>query len=301
MTGVAAAVLALGMVGCSNDAEPVDQPTAGEEATGGDQGPASSDGGGTATDSDEATDDQSEVGASDGGGADAPEARGSAGRPPAVLYIVDGVEEAVDTSQTPWTLTGDGLAGVLAGHEVISDRTAPSCDGELAYTDRSSVNCTASFDMEGLDGEQELTLMAVRAPVGFDPAGSPALLVSIGAPPSAQALETFTDQDNHLVGVGQGSMFGTDELSAAELGEAVQATANSDAGYAPLDSPIAVTECEGALPAGSPDPVGCDVVWEHSTDAGFDAEAMAVWFVDSDPGLLVALEIGDQSTEGESG
>lgn len=298
-TIAAGAVLALGMAGCGTGDGQGEAPTTEEKVTES-AGEGGSDGGtGGVTDPDAGSEDTQEGTVSDDGG----EAAGgpSAGRPPAVLYVVDGVDDAVDTSQAQWTLSGDDLATVLAGQGVISDRTAPSCSGDLAFTDGSSVNCKASFDMEGLDGEQDLTVMAVRAPSGFDATGAPALLISIGAAPSQEALEVFTDQDNHLVGIGQGSMFGTDELSAEELAQGIQATANNDAGYAVLDAPVVVTECEGPLPAGSAEPVGCDAAWEHSPDTPFDVEAMAVWFVDSDPGLLVALEIGDQAGEGDEG
>lgn len=299
VTIAAGAMLALGMAGCGTGDGQGDAPTIEEKVTE-DAGEGGSGGGaGGVTDPDAGSEDPQEGTASDDGG-EAPGAV-SAGRPPAVLYVVNGVSDAVDTTQAQWTLSGDDLATVLAEHDVISDRTAPSCSGDLAYTDGSSVNCKASFDMEGLEGEQDLIVMAVRAPSGFDKEGAPALLISIGAAPSQEALEVFTDRDNHLVGIGQGSMFGTDELSAEELAQGVQTTANGDSGYAVLDAPIVVTECEGPLPAGSAEPVGCDAAWEHDPGAEFDVEAMAVWFVDSDPGLLVALEIGDQDGEGDQG
>lgn len=297
VTIAAGAVLALGMAGCGTGEGQGDAPTTEDKVTA-EPGEDASDGGGTVTDPDAGADDHQGGTASDDGG-ESPGA--SAGRPPAVLYVVDGVNDAVDATQAQWTLSGDDLATVLAEQDVISDRTAPSCGGDLAYTDGSSVDCKASFDMEGLDGEQDLTVMAVRAPSGFDATGAPALLISIGAAPSQEALDVFTDQDSHLVGIGQGSMFGTDELSAEELAQGIQATANDDAGYAVLDAPVVVTECEGPLPAGSAEPVGCDAAWEHSPTDEFDVEAMAVWFVDSDPGLLVALEIGDQTGEGDQG
>lgn len=300
LTGAAAAVLALGMAGCGNDTDTADEPTVEEKVTEEADAPAASDGGGAATDPDAGGDDDQEGTVSDGGGDDAAGSDGEAsGRPPAVMYIVDGVNDSVDTSQAAWTLAGGDLATILSNHDVISDRTAPSCDGDLQYTDGSSVNCTASFSLEGLDGEQELTVMAVRAPSGFDKAGAPALLVSIGATPSQEALDAFTDQDNQLVGLGHGSMFGSAELSAAELAEFVESTANSSQGPAVLDAPIAVDECEGPLPAASDKPVQCNAAWEHAPSENLDADAMGVWFVDSEPGLLVALEIGDQDVAGQ--
>lgn len=290
------------MVGCGNDTDTADEPTVAEKVTEDAEAPEgsdASDGGGAATDPDAGADDDQDGTASDGGGEDSTGGGVAAGRPPAVLYIVDGVNDSVDTAQDRWTLDGGDLATILSSHDVISDRTAPSCDGDLQYTDGSSVNCTASFSLEGLDGEQELTVMAVRAPSGFEKAGAPALLVSIGAAPSQEALDVFTDQDNQLVGLGHGSMFGSAELSAAELAEFVQSTADSKQGPAVLDSPIAVGECEGPLPAASDKPVQCDAAWGHDTSSTFDVDAMGVWFVDSDPGLLVALEIGDGDGTGQ--
>lgn len=292
LTAAAATLLAIGAAGCGPSADQQDDPTTQEKLTEGpSDGGTGSDGGGSTEDD---QDTQSDT-VSDGGG-DAAIGGETAGRPPAFLYVVQGVSDAVDTSAPEWTLGAQDLQGILTGYDAISDRSVPSCQGDLTYTDGASVTCTASFALEGLEGEQELTVMAVRAPAGFDKAGAPALLVSIGAKPSAEALEVFTDQDNHLVGVGQGSMFGSAELSTTELAEAVATTANSDNGFAPLEAPIVVSECEGPLPAGSAEPVGCDAAWEHSPSEEFDVEAMGVWFVDSDPGLLVALEIGDQDS-----
>lgn len=286
----AAALLALGAAGCTTGADLAEPSAApGSEAP-------------TEERTEETTPAEQEsesTGSASNDGGDAAEEGAPAAHPPAVLYITDGVPDAVDRSDLPWKLNGSAVETVLADHDIISDRTAPSCLGVLTYTDGASITCTASIALEGLQGQQELTVMAVRAPAGFDTAGAPALLVTIGNPPSPEALAAFTDQDHHLVGVGQGSMFGTAELSATELIEMVESTANSDNGFALLDAPVTGVSCEGPLPAASTEPVECEVAWEHDPSVTMGAEAMGVWFVDADPGLLVALEIGDQDTPDE--
>ncbi|MFC7376273.1 hypothetical protein ACFQS2_04365 [Brachybacterium sp. GCM10030267] len=220
-------------------------------------------------------------------------------RPPAVLYIVDGVSDVVDTDQETWSAAAGDIAEILADHTAVDGASEPSCDGDLTYEDGASVDCTAEFAIEGLDGQQDLTVMAVRAPSGYDPAGSPALLVSVGEPPSDDALEVFTDQGSNLVGVGQGSMFNAEEVPADELAATVESTVNSQNGYGVLDAPMVAPECSEPLPAGSTEPVECTVAWEHDPEVTFGAEAMGVWYLDSEPGLLVALDVAEADAAGD--
>lgn len=272
--GLAALCLGLGAVACSSD----------DDDDGGTGGTTSAEEPTTARSSTAEPASGSDGGASDGG-------TGSAGSV-MVMVLNDGVAEVVDEGTSPALILPEDLEALLAAQTGIDPEVAPECEGTLEYMPETTVSCTAETTLEGLPGVQELTVMPVRLPAGFESEGRPGLLVSLGGPLAPEAAAAVTDQGHQLVGIGQGSMFGSVELSAEELAEVAESTLNDPNGYAPLDAPMVVESCEGPLPAGSREPVTCTVAFAHDPEATFSAQAMSVSYL-GEGGLLLALDMAE--------
>lgn len=273
--GLAALCLGLGAVACSSDG-------------GGTGGTTSAEGSSAAPSTAEpaAT---SDGGTSDGGTASA----GSV----MVMVLNDGVAEVVDEGTSPASILPEDLEALLAEQTGIDPDVAPECEGTLEYMPEATVTCTAETTLEGLPGIQELTVMPVRLPAGFESEGRPGLLISLGGPLAPEAAAVVTDQGHQLVGIGQGSMFGSVELSAEELAEVAESTINDENGYAPLDAPMVVESCEGSLPAGSREPVTCTVAFAHDPEETFSAQTMGVSYL-GEGGLLIALDMAEAAANG---
>lgn len=263
-----------GLAACTPAEEPTADPPAasdqgGDTSGGGDE---SSDGGGGES--------------SDGGGA---EETGTAGVMPLVLFVTEGLNDTVDTSAETWTFDAEKTAAALTDAGIKD----ASCEGELRWEQDAPLRCSGTPPMEGGQTSGELTVYGVRAPSGWEKEGQPAMIVSVGNGLDASTVQAITDPANQLVGVGQGSMFGSSDLTEEELVAAVDTTVNSDNGYVPLEGEMTVSGCDGPMPARTTSPVTCTAAWTHSPDAQIVALAVPVVYLDSDPGLLVALRLGD--------
>lgn len=271
-----------GLAACTPTEEPTADP------------PAASDQGGDASgsgdeSSDAGSDDTSDGGgdeSSDGGGA---EESDTAGVMPLVLFVTEGLNDTVDTSAQTWTLDAEKTAAALT----VAGIKDASCEGELRWEQDAPLRCSGTPPMEGGQTSGELTVYGVRAPSGWEKEGQPAMIVSVGNGLDASTVQTITDPANQLVGVGQGSMFGSSDLTEEELVAAVDTTVNSGGGYVPLEGEMTVSGCDGPMPARTTSPVTCTAAWTHSPDAQIVASAVPVVYLDSDPGLLVALRLGD--------
>lgn len=271
-----------GLAACT----PAEEPTADPPAAS-DQGGDTSGGGDESSDA--GSDDSSDGGgeeSSDGGGA---EESDTAGVMPLVLFVAEGLNDTVDTSAQTWTLDAEKTAAALTDAGIKD----ASCEGELRWEQDAPLRCSGTPPMEGGQTSGELTVYGVRAPSGWEKEGQPAMIVSVGNGLDASTVQAITDPANQLVGVGQGSMFGSSDLTEEELVAAVDTTVNSDNGYVPLEGEMTVSGCDGPMPARTTSPVTCTAAWTHSPDAQITASAVPVVYLDSDPGLLVALRLGD--------
>lgn len=272
-----------GLTACTPTEEPTADPPAasdqGGDASGG--GDESSDGGG-----DGSSDGGGSGDSSDGGGA---EESDTAGVMPLVFFLTEGLNDTVDTSTETWTLDAEKTAAALTDAGIKD----ASCEGDLRWEQDAPLRCSGTPPLEGGQTSGELTVYGVRAPSGWEKEGQPAIIVSVGNGLDASTAQTITDPANQLVGVGQGSMFGSSDLTEEELIAAVDTTVNSGGGYVPLEGEMTVSGCDGPMPARTTSPVTCTAAWKHSPDAQIAASAVPVVYLDSDPGLLVALRLGD--------
>lgn len=196
-----------------------------------------------------------------GGAADPSDAGGeTTGQLPRVVYVADGVEDVVDTSAETWMLGANDAAAALEA----AGFTDVTCEDDVAWVQGAVAGCHGSFDVEGVDSPSDVAVYGVRAPLGFEEEEKPALLVSFRQELDEAAVDAFTDPTSQLVGVGQGSMFGSEELSAEDLAGVVDSTMNSENGFAPIEEEMSVLSCEGPMPAATPAPVACEVAWAHA-------------------------------------
>lgn len=234
--------------------------------------------------------------ASDGGPTTSAEPTPGAGSV-VVMVLNDGVSDVLDVDADPALLPAQDLEALIAVQDGVDEAEAPGCEGDLAFAEGESVACTATITVEGLAGAQQLTAVPVRFPSGFEPAGAPGVIVAVGAPLAPAAAAALSDPDHHVVGVGQGSMFGTEEIGAEELAKLTESTINHPAGYAPVDAPMVVESCEGPLPVGAREPVTCTAAFAHDPATTVDAQVLSVSSL-GEGGLLVALDLGGADAEG---
>lgn len=161
--GLAALCLGLGAVACSSDG-------------GGTGGTTSAEGSSAAPSTAEPAA-SSDSRTSDGGTSDSGTASvGSV----MVMVLNDGVAEVVDEGTSPTSILPEDLEALLAEQTGIDPDVAPECEGTLEYMPEATVTCTAETTLESLPGIQELTVMPVRLPTGFESEGRPGLLISLG-------------------------------------------------------------------------------------------------------------------------
>lgn len=251
------------------------QPT-GEDSPSEDDGDPASDEGGTA-------DDRDEDDAEDPDGADGPAASGERTR---IMLVTDlGLDDA--TGDGPLTVTAEDLAGLLTARF-----DAPAeCADDLVLEQGGTAGCEGPAGIEQSEPAQEWTAHAVRIPHKEEPmSGSQdAVLFTTGGglPESADDL---LEEDAVLTGVGFGSAFGLEPLSAEQLASSTLDTLTSEFAYVPVQGMADWSEvtCEDGLDFARFETVDCE-----ATTAGgerWDLSVAPGTYADNDQGLLVGIE-----------
>lgn len=303
---LAAGAALLGITACGTDGDPAGEPITDAAAGASDDGgeaAGSGAGAGAGADDDSVTGDddgdQDQEDTSDGeadeeqDGAGADEGAeeedgqaGASGERTRLLLVTDVGEESTSGDGAP-VLPAEDLATLLAEPFEV----AAECEGEFTLEPGGeSVVCLGPESWDSTDPTQEWVANTVSVPgeAGLEEGARVAVLFSTGdALP--EAAESLLDEDVTLTGVGMGTMFGSEPLSAAELEEATLQTLTSENAYVPVDTKADWSEvtCEDGLDFAEFGTVDCTAgtadgdTWPLHVAPGS--------FADNDPGLLVGI------------
>ena len=284
-----AALLGLSACGPQDDSEESPAPPAASSDGGGEQasgpeGSGASDSGGSADDADE----QDEAAGSDDG-AEADEGEdGTAGERTRIMLRIDlGLDET--SGDGALVLPGDELAALLA--EPFGDTA--QCDDELVLEPGAApVDCMGPASMDDTAPTQEWVANVVMVPSrsGFPDGSQVAVLFSTGTA-LPEAADDLLDEDVVLTGVGFGSAFGMEPLSAEEVAESTLGTLTSEFAYVPVDEDADWSDvtCEGGLDFAEFETVDCEATTADGTR--WDLVVAPGTYADNDQGLLVGIEI----------
>lgn len=262
---VIAGTALLGLSACSTDAgDSPEEPSAAP--------PAASDGGGAATDGDQDDQDDGETGA--------------AGERIRIMLVTDlGVDDTGGEGAP--VLASDELAALLA--DPFGD-TAECADELVLEPGAASVGCVGPTSMDDTAPTQEWVANVVVVPseAGLRDGSRVAVLFSTGVELPEDADELL-QQNVSLTGVGFGSAFGMQPLSAQELAESTLQTLTSENAYVPVAEKADWSDvtCEDGLDFAEFETVDCT-----ATTAEGDSWQLHVapgTFVDGDQGLLVGI------------
>lgn len=280
----AAAMLALGTAACGvGGAAAPSAATSAEPGTG--SAPASSTAAATPT-----TDAASSTSSSAAPTEDASAIPAASGAPALILQSFrDGTAAPAVDGAGQWQIPSQQLAELLdrsAGEAGSGEAalTGAVCRGDLSSAAGSSVICEATLELDGTTGQSAWTAYPVAGPNGFDIEGVPGVLFVQGEEPlSAASAELLTADGSYVTGIGRGTAFLIDPLSAEDTATAVeQLFASEDAIY-PVDAPIEAVTCEEGLSSASMDPVSCT----GSTSGEIvEISVFPARFFGSDSGLL---------------
>lgn len=186
-------------------------------------------------------------------------------------------------------LPAEELAALLA--EPFGD-TAECSDELLLEPGADPVDCTgpASFDDTAPTEPWVANVVFVPGEGGFQDGARVAVLFSTGEA-LPETAEELLDEDVTVTGVGFGSMFGVEPLSAEELADSTLQTLTSENAYVPVDEMAEWSEvsCEDGMNFDDFATVGC----EASTADGESWELLVApgTYVDNDQGLLVGIDV----------
>lgn len=308
---LAAGAALLGLTACGTDAAPDtgdDAPPAASDAGGGQPADDSDEDTGTDEDADDGADDSTDDDTSeddgtsddetsdegdsddsnsdDGGSDEDTDAGGTTGERTSVLLVTEYDIDDGHGEGDP-ILSAEDLAGLLTG--TLGGEA--QCDGELTLSihDLSSVQCEGPAGIEG-EETSEWTASPIQLP--SEDAGLESTHISVifttgtEFPPGAADLQ---DENVVVTGVGMGSMFGAEPLSAEELSEATLQTLTSDNAYVPVDTMANWDEvtCEDGMDFTEFRTVDC----EATTESGdtYPLHIAPGTFVENDQGLLVGI------------
>lgn len=280
---VAGAAL-LGLAACGTDG--------GDEATAPPAGGSEVSDGGEQDQQDQPMDDQAP---SDGGGAtgdgeeEATQDEGGTaalGERTRIMLVTDlGIDDT--SGDGPLTLQNEELAELLAAP---FEATA-ECADELVLEPGNTAGCVGPAGIEKPEPTQEWVANAVRVPQADDPAGGSqdAVLFSTGTA-LPEGADDLLDEDITLTGLGFGSAFGMEPLSAEQLAESTLQTLTSEHAYIPVGEMAEWSEvtCEDSLDFTQFETVDCEAT---TTDGeSWDLSVAPGSYVNNDQGLLVGIE-----------
>lgn len=284
VTALAAAAALLGLSACSPDAEDGSEETAPAPTT-------SSDGGGAQettpqeTDEGTASQDEGTDGQDETDGDE--ETSSAAGERTRIMLRIDlGVDETGGEGAP--TLAGDDLAALLA--EPFGGEAECADALELA-PGAAPVGCTGPTSFDDTAPAQNWTANVAMVPseAGFDSGTQVAVLFTTGTALPEDA-EELLDEDVALTGVGFGSAFGMEPLSAEQVAESTLQTLTSEFAYVRVDQDADWSEvtCEDGLDFTRFETVDCEATTADGTS--WDLVVAPGTYADNDQGLLVGID-----------
>lgn len=193
--------------------------------------------------------------------------------------------------------TGDGWP-VLSPDELATTLAEPfdgtaTCEEELELAPGRSATCTGPASMDMTEPEQEWTAQAARVPVTGElgEGGAVAVLFTTGDGLTGPA-DVLLDEGTELTGLGFGSMFGSEDLSAQELEESTLQTLTSENAYVPVaEADWESVTCEDGLSFEAFEPSPC--TGETADGETYPLHVAPGTYVDNDQGLLVGIARSD--------
>ncbi|ATG51198.1 hypothetical protein CFK38_06420 [Brachybacterium vulturis] len=284
MALVAGAAL-LGLTACGADTEETPSAPA-----------ASSDGGGTQEAEPDPVSEATSDGTEDAGGddqdaqgdqSDGTDAAEGAGERTRIMLSTDlGLDDT--SGEGALVLGSDALAALLADP---FGGTA-DCEAELVLAPGAApVHCLGPASIESTEPTQEWVAHVVMVPAdsGFQDGSSVAVLFSTGTALPEEA-EDLLDEDVTLTGLGFGSVYGMDPLSAEDVAAGTLQTLTSDNSYVPVDKMADWEDvtCEDGLDFAQFETVDCAATTADGTT--WDLVVAPGTYVDNDQGLLVGID-----------
>lgn len=252
-----------------------------QETAPADQDERASDGGGTATGDEQDDQDEQTEQTDDEGGASA------AGDRTRIMLKVDlGLDDT--SGEGALVLPADQLAALLADP---FGGTA-DCEAELVLEPgAAAVDCLGPASIDSTEATQEWVAHAVMVPSGSDvrEGAAVAVLFSTGTE-LPQEADDLLDEDVALTGLGFGSVYGMDPLSAEDVAASTLQTLTSDNSYVPVTQMAdweGVT-CEDGLDFTEFETVDCEARTADGTTWGLVVAPGT--YVDNDQGLLVGID-----------
>lgn len=225
---------------------------------------------------------------SDGGGAGEDESVTSAAgdRTRIMLRTELGVDGS--TGEGPLALADDELAALLAE----SFGGDAECDDELMLEPGAdAVDCVGPANWDDPAEQQDWVANVVLVPQesGFQNGSRVAVLFSTGSA-LPEAASSLLDEDVTVTGVGFGSAFGMEPLSAEQVAESTLGTLTSEFAYVPVDQMADWSEvtCEEGLDFTVFETVDCEATTADGTT--WDLVVAPGTYADNDQGLLVGIE-----------
>ena len=271
LTALSAAAALLGLGACSPDPGEDPEETAPAPTTNSDDDGAQE----TRPETEEGTASQDE------------ETSSAAGERTRIMLRIDlGVDETGGEGAP--TLAGDDLAALLA--EPFGGEAECAEDLELG-PDAAPVGCMGPASFDDTAPDQDWTANAVMVPseAGFDSGTQVAVLFSTGTALPTEA-EELLDEDVALTGVGFGSAFGMEPLSAEQVAESTLQTLTSEFAYVRVDQDADWSEvtCEDGLDFSRFETVDCAATTADGTS--WDLVVAPGTYADNDQGLLVGID-----------
>lgn len=244
-----------------------------------------SDDGGSATDDDQDSQDDS---AGDGEAAEEDEdGVSAAGERTRIMLRTDlGLDDT--SGEGALVLAHDDLAALLA--EPFGGTA--DCDADLVLEPGAApVDCVGPTSFGSTEPTQEWVAHPVLVPSesGFQDGSRVAVLFSTGTKLPEAAVDLL-DEDITLTGVGFGSVFGMDPLSAEQVAESTLGTLTSEFAYVPVDQMAEWSEvtCEDGLDFEDFETVDCEATTAEGDS--WDLVVAPGTYADNDQGLLVGID-----------
>lgn len=287
----------LGLSACGTDAEtPPESPAGAAETSaeagggetsdgGGEQDQQPSEGGSASARGGE--EEGSGAGADEGAGEDGGEMGASEGRTRIMLMTDLGTDDS--SGEGAPVLSNDDLAALLA--EPFGG-TAECADELVLESGAASVGCVgpASYDDTAPTEEWVANVIFVPSDGGFQNGSRVAVLFSTGTELPAAAAGVL-DENVSVTGVGFGSVFGMNPLTAEDVAESSLQTLTSEHAYVPVNEQAEWSEvtCEDGLDFTSFETVDC----EATTADGTTWELLVApgTYANNDQGLLVGISV----------
>ena len=214
------------------------------------------------------------------------DAGGTTGERTSVLLVTEFEHDGGHGEGDP-ILTAEGLSGLLVG--ALGGEA--QCEGELTLTtyEHSSVQCEGPAAIEG-DATSEWVASPIMLPSEADGLEGARVSVIFTTGTAFPAGAADLQAENVVVtGVGMGSLFGAEPLSAEELAEATEQTLTSENAYVPVAGMADWEDvtCEDGMDFTDFRTVDCEAT---TADGGtYPLHVAPGTFVENDQGILVGI------------